>query len=276
MSINPDYLDLIRTMEKMGGIPPVAGLYLPSVAQHPDYVDEFGFVFLEDGSVGPFYVSLDDTLPQLWRSFAEPASVRGNAIELARGLASTVLATRALALGAYNALSQHLMLRGGYRPPARGTAASPSPVRGETVGMVGYFCPVIDRLVERDVSVRLLERITDRVPGRAGVELVSEPSALGDCRIVMCTASTLVNDSLDDILAACRNAESFELIGPSGSGLPDAVFARGVNVVGGIRYDDVEALKQALKSGANWGHTGEKYEITRNQYPGLAELLARL
>lgn len=276
MSINPDYLQLLDSMECVEGIPSVAGIYLPPLAQHPEFVDEFGFVFLADGSAGPFYVSLENSLGRLWGVYPEPASVGGDALALARGLASQSLHERAVALGAFNAVSQHLMRRAGYQPPPRGTAGGPQPRAGETIGMVGYFCPVIDQLVERGVHVRLLELRPDRVPARPGVSVVSDATALSSCRIVICTASTLINDSLDSILSDCLRAESVELIGPTGSGLPDALLERGVRVVGGIQYPRPAALKASLKAGENWGHTGEKYEITGASYPGLDALLSHI
>lgn len=276
MSINPDYLQLLDSMECLEGIPPLAGIYLPPLVQHPDFVDEFGFVFLADGSAGPFYVSLEDTLARLWDVYPKPAAIGSDAPALARGLASQSLHERAVALGAFNALSQHLMRRARYQPPPRGTAGGPQPRAGETIGMVGYFCPVIDQLVERGVHIRLLEQQPERVPVRPGVSVEGDPAALIGCRIVICTASALINDSLDSILAGCTGAESVELIGPSGSGLPDALLERGVRVVGGIRYPRAAALKASLKAGENWGHTGKKYEITRESYPGLDALVSRI
>ncbi len=275
MSLTEDYLELVAGFRRLTNVPALAGLFLPALQHHPEFVDEFGFVFLEDGSVGPFYVSLVGTLPELWQRFPEPARARGNALELAAELESEYGPARAVALGAFNALSQHLMRRAKFRPSKRGEASGPVPRAGETVGMVGYFCPIIDRLRARDVSVRVLEHLPERVPSREGVERVTAPAALGDCRIVICTASTLINDTLAEILDACPGAESFEVIGPSASGLPDPLFSRGVRKVGGILYDDTSALQSALAAGVNWGQTGTKYEMTAELYPGFPALLER-
>ena len=56
----------------------MAGLYLPQPVADETFRDEFGFVFLEDGSVGPFYVSMGGILADLWHRHPEPAACRAD------------------------------------------------------------------------------------------------------------------------------------------------------------------------------------------------------
>ena len=62
-------------------------------------------------------------------------------------------------------------------------------------------------------EVRLAEvaEISENIATWAGELVESE-----DC-------DELINDTLDQLLAACNGARGFEIIGPSGSGLPDAL-----------------------------------------------------
>ncbi len=140
--------------------------------------------------------------------------------------------------------------------------------------MVGYFCPIIDRLVEQGVKVLVIEQQPGRVPRRQHVELSEDLKALADCRLVYCTASTLINDSLEQVLDCCAGAEAVDLIGPSGSGLPDVLFKYGVHAVGGVSFDDAGALREALRRRESWGSAGNKYELTSVNYPGFEALLA--
>ena len=114
--------------------PGIEGLYLPALSTDDEYRDEFGFVFLDDGVAAPFYVSLPGTLPELHRRFPRPAGARLPLDGCLRGFGSRVLADRALALGAWNALSQHLMRRAGFQFPPRGSGGD-EPRSGERVGM---------------------------------------------------------------------------------------------------------------------------------------------
>jgi hypothetical protein len=274
MSISAVILATARRICAELSVPEVVGLHLPELSTDDEFRDEFGFVFLEDGSAAPFYVSLPGTLSRLHELFPHPQQARLLLPDCLEGLAGTSLPERALAVGAWNALSQHLIRRAGYRRPPRGSAAGKQPRPGERIGMVGYFCPIIDRLVEAGIEVLVIEQQPGRVPRRPHVELSEDLEALAPCRLVYCTASTLVNDSLEQVLDCCVNAESVELIGPSGSGLPDVLFEHGIHAVGGVSFEDATTLREVLARRESWGSVGHKYELTPSNYPGFESLLA--
>jgi uncharacterized protein (DUF4213/DUF364 family) len=273
MSISAGMLNLARRLCAELAPPDICALHLPELPADDAYRDEFGFVFLSDGTAAPFYVSLPGTLEPLRRRFPHPGETGLSLEDCLEGLAATTLPERALAIGAWNALGQHLMRRAGYRFPPRGSGDN-EPEPGERVGMVGYFCPIIDRLVERGVDVLVVEQQPDRVPRRERVELSQDLAALSDCRLVYCTASTLINDSLQQVLDNCGSAEAVDLIGPSGSGLPDILFEHGIRAVGGVCFEDAAALREALARRESWGKAGSKYELTVHNYPGYQALLA--
>ncbi len=279
MSLSRDYRALARRIAEHIELPAVAGLHLPHIVEEAEKPDEFGFVFLEDGSVGPFYTSLEDSLPRLWHRYPDPAGVRADALQLTQAFGDADLAASALALGAFNAISQHLFRRARYSP-ARASASDAStglarPAAGDRVGMVGYFCPLVERLLEQGVQVLVVEKKPERVEIVEGVELAQSAAELQHCDQVLCTASTLINGSLEDILRHSRGRGGFSLIGPSGSGLPDLLFERGVDSVGGIEFTDLDALHEALEQQVSWGHAGHKYQLTADNYPGVGELLRR-
>ncbi len=273
MSISTEILTLARHLCSELKVPEIIGLYLPELSADDEYRDEFGFVFLADGTAAPFYVSLPGTLAGLHQRFPRPGRARFSLQACLEGLGESSLPERALALGAWNALSQYLIQKAQFQRPPRGGAGGVKPQRGERVGMVGYFCPVIDRLVEQGVEVLVIEQQPDRVPRREHVELSEDLQALAGCRLVYCTASTLINDSLEMVLDCCTGAEAVDLIGPSGSGLPDVLFEHGVHAVGGVSFDDTSALREALRRRESWGSAGSKYELTSANYPGFEVLL---
>ena len=102
------------------------------------------------------------------------------------------------------------------------------------------------------------------------------PARLADCDYVICTASTLINDSLESVLGAIRRPTLVDLMGPSASGLPDTLFARGVDLVSGLAIDDLPLLRRYLASGDSWGKCGRKYQLSPRVYPGVEHLLARI
>lgn len=277
MSINADYLSLASRLAAALPAVAVQGMHLPQPVPDETFRDEFGFVFLTDGSVGPFYVSLGDLLRDLWARFPDPPRAAVGVAEALQGFVATNLSARALALGVYNALSRSLMRNAGFAPPDRPKSAELARLASDdSVGMVGYFCPVVDRLSAAGIAVRVLERAPQRVPKRAGVEVVTRPEDLRGCRHILCTSSVLINDTLDELLGACAGAAAFELIGPSGSGIPDALFERGVAAVGGIVFDDPRLLLDTLQRHESWGRAGRKYQLLPADYPGVDALLSRL
>jgi uncharacterized protein (DUF4213/DUF364 family) len=272
--MNPSYLSLGLRLWNYLGRPRVNGVYLPEPVPDETFRDEFGFVFLEDGSVGPFYVSMGDLLQNLWSRYPEPMRHNGDAREFLQGFSRGEPAGRALALGTFNALSAAVMLRSEYVPPDRASQSGLDGIRERgCVGMVGYFCPLVDKLVAQGRTVVILERAPERADGRDDVVVTTEPGDLGDCPVVLCTASTLINDSLDGLLEVLGSNTSLELIGPSGSGLPDPLFARGVASVGGVLFGDRARLLEALRRGESWGTAGRKYQLTPASYPGSDRLL---
>lgn len=274
--IKKDYHHLIDRLQVALPALRIDRLYLPEIIDDGEYRDEFGFVVLSDGSVGPFYVSLQPVLEILWRRHGREVQVGLDPFDAARGIGATDFAEAALALGAFNALSRSLMRRAGFEPPDRPASKEASADRATgPVGMVGYFCPVIDRLVAQGEEVLLLEQVPERVPIREHVRVTADLADLAGCNRILCTASVLINDSLDQLLAASAGVQGFEIIGPSGSGLPDALFKRGITGVGGIVFDDAKRLFDALDRRENWGSAGRKYQLGPGDYPGIEVLIAQ-
>jgi uncharacterized protein (DUF4213/DUF364 family) len=67
-----------------------------------------------------------------------------------------------------------------------------------------------------------------------------------------------VNHTLEHILAAARADAEIAVIGPTASLLPDALFARGVRVVGGVRVKKPDELLDVLAAGGSGYHFFDK------------------
>ena len=149
-------------------------------------------------------------------------------------------------------------------------------IREGTVGVVGFFRPLIEQFLASGLRVIVIEKQPDRVPADLPVDVQMQPSALATCDFVLCTASTLINDTLDEILASVHPNADIQLLGPSASGLPDVLFSRGVRSVGGVMIEDLARLKRAMQREESWGKSGRKYMLTPETYPGLDALLGRV
>lgn len=276
MKLASQYVELARRVAACIPLPRVTGIHLPVPVAEAEKADEFGFVFLQDGSVGPFYTSLDDTLPVLWRLYPDAKNYTAETLELIECFASESQAKRAVALGAFNAMSHHVMKRARYSPvtaTAHGKSSAKKPAYAQSVAIVGFIRPLVEKLLDSGKQVLVLEKNPARVVLQPGLQLSTDPADLRAYDTILCTASTLINDTLGDILQYKNDTAELSLIGPSGSGLPDILFQHGVDDVGGIYIHDVEVLQRALDKQESWGHAGQKYQLSREQYPGVDKLL---
>lgn len=280
MSITNEYLDLFAYISRQISLPKIKSIYLPEPVEDSEQKDDFGFVILDDDSAGAFYCNLENTLEQLKEFYSETTVVNEKTLSLIEKFSSDSLPDRAVALGVINAVSQHIFHRARFSPPDKKSANTSStgiskPKAGERLGMIGYFSPLIERLLEKNIEVLVVEKNPARVVSQNGVTLSENVTDLKRCDHILCTASTLVNNTLDEVLENSRQAKSFSLIGPSGSSLPDILFNHGVDAVGGFHVDDLSALQHALMDQQSWGHTGNKYQLTPESYPGIEALLKR-
>lgn len=275
MNFSTEYHELANRLLDQHTIPDVVSIHLPTPVDNPEKPDEFGFLFLADGTAAPFYTSLDDTLIRLWKRFPPNQFKPTPVLKLVQGLIADELEQRALAIGTFNAMSQYLLAQSGWLDQDNTSKENQHDLMRSTgrLGMVGYFGPLIEKLLERGKSVLVLEKNPDRVKPHPGLTLAEGPEALLECDDIICTASTLINNSLHEILRYKRADAYLALIGPSGSGLPDVLFRHGVDEVGGFHVTSETALKKALSEQASWGGAGIKYRFFRTTYPGFEKLL---
>lgn len=273
MSLISEQHDLVRRITQQLVLPAVEAILLPPDAANGEIKDNFGFVLLEDGSVGPFYTCLENTLE--WVRQRHEQWTGESPGTLALQLDGVDIPRSALALGAYNAISQHLMNRAGY-DPSRVEKRADAELQGRHIGLVGFFRPLAERYLAEGRRVTVIEKQPQRVPPELGLALHTSPEALADCDYVLCTASTLINNTLESIIQAVSDPSVINLIGPSASGLPDALFGRGIGSTGGLVINQLDRLKQALESGDSWGKAGRKYQLQAADYPGLEQLLEQI
>ena len=127
------------------------------------------------------------------------------------------------------------------------------------------------------VLIPLLVKKKDKfVQSDGHFEVTLETRRLAQCNKVLCTSTTVLNNSLDDILEHCQHAERITVIGPTAGFLPDPLFKRGVHTLGGTTIQDATTFLQRCRNDERWGNTSKKYCIHRDNYPGFEYLLAQL
>jgi uncharacterized protein (DUF4213/DUF364 family) len=274
MSFATDVLAQLDRFAACAPLPRMRALHLPPDPPPGHDRGEFCALELEDGSIGLSYVLLDDTLAALRGTGRVDGS---DALALARRYADGHGAERTLGLAAVNALSRCLFDRAGFAPPAAADSVGLGTiVPGDRVGMIGFFKPLVPRIVAAGADLTIVELRADLVGEHDGWRVTLDAAALAGCRRVLATGTLLLNDTLERMLAHCAGSEVFALVGPSVGCLPDALFARGITQIGGSWITEPRAFIDTLEGGALRNAHARKFSLRREDWPGFEALLARL
>lgn len=274
-AIAPIYAGLAERIAARLGRPRVRALHLPPPGAAAKDA-EFCALELTDGAFGFSFVRIG-AVEELLRARHGAGMLAGvEAAVLARGYADADPAAKALGFAAINALSQQLFVRANWTPPAADDSLGEiEPEHGEHIGMVGLFRPLLARVHAAGARLTVLELKPELAGEHEHYRVTLDPGDLVACDKVVSTCTVMLNDTLDAVLAACRNARRFAIVGPTGGCVPDPLFARGVAALGGRRVVDAQSFREAFCSGGKWGGFAAKYVIAQRDYPGLERLLQR-
>lgn len=275
MRIADEMLVLLERALRGAPVPKVRALHLPPAPWSGKREGEFGAIELDDGALGLSYVLLDGALAALTGGAPGQGLIGADALRIAHGWAHGRGIERTLGFAAVNALTRHLFDRAGFVPPqATDSIGGLAPQRGEHIGMVGFFPPLVKQVTACGARLTVLELRPELAGPREGFSITLDARELHSCDKVLSTSTVLLNDTLDEVLAHCATARAFAMIGPGASCLPDPLFARGVTLLGGTWITDAEGFKRALAAGAPWSGHAHKFALARAGYPGIAALLA--
>jgi len=276
MSFATEYLAQLEAFAAPGALPRVRALHLPPGRYAQDNRGEFCALELEDGSIGLSYVLLEDTLERLLDGADSFGLAGADPLELARRYVSGTGIWKTLGFAAANALTRCLFDRAGFRHELSSDSIGHlDPQPGEHIGMIGHFTPLLRRITASGARLTIIELKPELAGEHDGYCVTLDPGQLSDCSKVVSTSTLLLNDTVDRMIACCRNARWFAMVGPSAGCLPDALFARGVTLLGGSWINDRDGFTAALKRGASLSDNASKFALTVDNYPGFDALLAR-
>jgi hypothetical protein len=118
--------------------------------------------------------------------------------------------------------------------------------QGRKVALVGRF-PFIDELRPAVAQLWVLE-LSPR-PGE--YHATAAPQLIPQADVVAITSSTLINHTLDDLLALARPEAKVMLLGPS-TPLTPVLFEFGVDLLSGVQVVDIEAALASVAAAGNF------------------------
>lgn len=181
---------------------------------------------------------------------------------------------RTLAIATLNALAETLWQRDG--PPSgvavhEGDAFDALHIQPhEHVVLVGAFPPYMRSLRRSGQSFQVLELdMSTLKPEERPFHVPPEHAApaMAQADVVLCTGTTLVNRTLDELLQPLKAGARVAVVGPTATLLPGPFTRRGVTVVGGVRVSDPDTLLDFLAEGASgyhlFGHCAQRICLSK-------------
>tara|TARA_B100002003_G_scaffold251813_1_gene297789 strand:+ start:8732 stop:9646 length:915 start_codon:yes stop_codon:yes gene_type:complete len=277
-SIARDYLQLIDSIGQRLDIPPVKSIHIAPFETDPRKNSKFGAMVLGDGTTGITYTGLDDALLDL----QEPSRTRDlpgqSPVAVAQLYAGESGWQRSLGMAAINAISQVVFKQSGYALPAmHKTVQQLALTKGDHIGMVGYFPPLVEQVRADGIRLTVLELDERWLQDGDDFAVTLEPARLSECNKVLCTGTVLVNQTVDSALQHCRGAAQIMIVGPTVGCLPDPLFDRGLTMLGGTRVVDTEKFLALWAAQEKWRDATKRYALSGGTgYPGIEALMSTL
>lgn len=141
------------------------------------------------------------------------------------------------------------------------------------VTVVGGFKSYIRRISDTSCRLKVLELDEDVIPPEHKKYFVPAERAadtIPDSDVVLITGSSLVNNTLEDLLKLTNPRATVAVVGPSSGIYPEVLFKRNVDLVGTTRIIDPASVMQVVSEGGAGYHLfrngAEKITIIRDDY----------
>jgi hypothetical protein len=236
-------------------IPRIADFFFPLFRKGGQPKDaQFMALCLEGGATGISYVLVPDEREEAYAALQATDLIgkdpRGFALEF--GHEDPV--REMISLAAVNAICQHVMQE--TRFPVD-SVSDPlgllSVAKGDRIGMVGLFFALTKTIKKVGAELVVIEKKEALIQKYPDLPITTDPSKLATCNKVLCTSTTLLNNTLEEILSHCSPDAFVSIIGPTAGYFPDPLFARGVDVVGGRVVKDGPEFLKRLEQKKRWG-----------------------
>ncbi len=271
MTIYQEFHKVVEQLAANFNIPTITDVYFPPFfkgGQPKEY--EFIAIKLKSGVCGISFVLLADEEIKNYQTVAQSNFLNVDPVILAGDFGSRNPVKNMVGLAALNAISQHVMKSSRYLLDVTSDSLGLLNIeKGQRIGMVGLFRPLIKRVESLGAELIILEQKENLIHKYPQYNITIDPTFLKDCDRVLCTSTTVYNNTLDSVLTHCSPNAFISVIGPTAGYFPDPLFSRGVDVVGGTYIKDGESFMQHLRDQTRWGESTAKFCFEKAKYEGL-------
>lgn len=116
----------------------------------------------------------------------------------------------------------------------------------DRVAMVGLFTPMVPKIEATGAKLSVIERDPARM---VVLDKKEADRILEECTVAIITATTLLNDTLEEVLNSLVNPRHIAILGPSTPLCPEIFQGTPVNHLGGAIVRDTEKVMQIISEG---------------------------
>lgn len=207
-------------------------------------------VKLDNGVTGVCHTLSSEFYPGSCQVLDEAGEIAGRrASDLLDFTESWDIVKRVISVATINALSSSLLNlnQEGYLVEERNLIDVLQVNSDEIVVMVGLITPFRKVFESKAKGLYILERGMSRnmnvYPDTASEDIIPKSD------IVVITGSSMANGTIDRLLDLSENAKTKAMVGPTASCIPDPLFDRGVDYVGGIRILNSDLALRIIMEG---------------------------
>jgi uncharacterized protein (DUF4213/DUF364 family) len=271
MSLKFEFRRMVNELTTKFAIPPVANIFLPPFYKGGQPKDaQFMAVSLEGGATGISFVLLPDDKMEEYTALQPPAFVTKSPRGFALEFGSDDPIKEMISLASINAICQHVMRETHYAVDSATDSLGLLAVSaGDRIGMVGLFSGLIEPIKKAGGQLVVIEKNEQLIQKFPDLPITLDPTKLSACNKILCTSTTILNNSLDEILAHCSPDAFVSIIGPTAGYFPDPLFARGVDVVGGRVVKNGALFLKLLAERKRWGEASQRICFQKKTYAGI-------
>jgi len=257
MSLKNEFIEMITQLRARFAVPRIESIFLPPFYKDGQPKDaHFMAIVLEGGATGISYILLPDEKREAYNAL-QPRDVIGkDPQEFALGFGSDDPMKQIISMAAINAICQYVMKETDFPfDTVTDSLGLLSVARGDRIGMVGLFFGLSDTIKKAGAELIIIEKKEALIKKFRDLPITMDVTKLADCNKILCTSTTVLNNSLDEILAHCSPDAFVSVVGPTAGYFPDSLFACGVDVVGGRVVENSKEFLQRLAQRKRWGDT---------------------
>jgi uncharacterized protein (DUF4213/DUF364 family) len=271
MSLKDEFRKMVTESTTKFTIPPIENIFFPPFFKGSQPKDcEFMAISLQGGAAGISYVLVPDEKMEAYTALQPADFIWKDPCGFALEFGSENPIKEMVSLAAINAICQHVMREINFKvDSATDSLGLLSVSAGDRVGMVGLFSPLIQTIQEAGAKLVVIEKNERLIQEYPHLPITLDATKLSTCNKILCTSTTILNNSLDEILTHCSSEAFISIIGPTAGYFPDPLFARGVDVVGGRVVKNGALLLKLLAERKRWGDATQKICFQKETYAGI-------